>query len=421
MNSSLFHKQGEKFFIENVSVDSIIEQYGSPTYVYSKANLISAFLDFTTSLGIIDHLICFAVKANSNIAILNALAQKGAGFDIVSGGELKRVLLAKGDPQKIVFSGIGKTNEEIELALNSDILCFNIESEAELYRIQAAAKKLEKKAPISIRVNPNVDAKTHPYISTGLKDNKFGVEEKKAIELYKIAKELSHILITGIDCHIGSQITEISPFIDSLNKLLEIVNFLESIDIKIDHLDIGGGIGINYQNETPPSFKEYSQAIKNTFGKKQMKIIFEPGRSIIGKAGALITKVEFLKEGSIKNFAIVDAAMNDLMRPALYDAYHEIINLSCNSYGHEKVFDIVGPVCETADFLGKDRHMLVNPNDYLAILDAGAYGMTMSSNYNSRPRAAEVMIDGSNFFEIKSRETFEQMVYGEKLPPNSKA
>ena len=271
MNSSLFHKQGEKFFIENVSVDSIIEQYGSPTYVYSKANLISAFLDFTTSLGIIDHLICFAVKANSNIAILNALAQKGAGFDIVSGGELKRVLLAKGDPQKIVFSGIGKTNEEIELALNSDILCFNIESEAELYRIQAAAKKLEKKAPISIRVNPNVDAKTHPYISTGLKDNKFGVEEEKAIELYKIAKELSHILITGIDCHIGSQIMSLDRYEKSANKVFELADKLLELGISLEFLDMGGGLGVSYEDENPPSPKELIALLENKFLERNEK------------------------------------------------------------------------------------------------------------------------------------------------------
>jgi len=308
--------------------------------------------------------------------------------------------------------------EEIQLALTANILCFNIESEAELFRIQEVAKKLNRKAPISIRVNPNVDAKTHPYISTGLKDNKFGVEEEKAIELYKIASKLSHIEISGIDCHIGSQITEIEPFIDSLKKLLGIVEHLESIQIKINHLDIGGGIGITYQNENPPSFDEYSKAITNIFGQRKMKVIFEPGRSIIGKAGALITKVEFLKEGAAKNFAIVDAAMNDLMRPALYDAYHDIINLTEINDNPSKVFDIVGPVCETADFLGKERHMAINPNDYLAILDVGAYGMTMSSNYNSRPRAAEILIDQSDFFEIKSRETFAQMIHGEELINN---
>lgn len=418
MNTSLFHKQNKNFFIEEVNINKVIEKYGSPTYVYSKAMIVNSFLEFTKSLRQLDHLICFAVKANSNITILSLLAKHGAGFDIVSGGELKRVLHAKGDPKKIVFSGIGKTMEEIQLALTANILCFNIESEAELFRIQEVAKKLNRKAPISIRVNPNVDAKTHPYISTGLKDNKFGVEEEKAIELYKIASKLSHIEISGIDCHIGSQITEIEPFIDSLKKLLGIVEHLESIQIKINHLDIGGGIGITYQNENPPSFDEYSKAITNIFGQRKMKVIFEPGRSIIGKAGALITKVEFLKEGAAKNFAIVDAAMNDLMRPALYDAYHDIINLTEINDNPSKVFDIVGPVCETADFLGKERHMAINPNDYLAILDVGAYGMTMSSNYNSRPRAAEILIDQSDFFEIKSRETFAQMIHGEELVNN---
>ena len=418
MNTSLFHKQNKNFFIEEVNINKVIEKYGSPTYVYSKAMIVNSFLEFTKSLRQLDHLICFAVKANSNITILSLLAKHGAGFDIVSGGELKRVLHAKGDQKKIVFSGIGKTMEEIQLALTANILCFNIESEAELFRIQEVAKKLNRKAPISIRVNPNVDAKTHPYISTGLKDNKFGVEEEKAIELYKIASKLSHIEISGIDCHIGSQITEIEPFIDSLKKLLGIVEHLESIQIKINHLDIGGGIGIKYQNENPPSFDEYSKAITNIFGQRKMKVIFEPGRSIIGKAGALITKVEFLKEGAAKNFAIVDAAMNDLMRPALYDAYHDIINLTEINCNPSKVFDIVGPVCETADFLGKERHMAINPNDYLAILDVGAYGMTMSSNYNSRPRAAEILIDQSDFFEIKSRETFSQMIHGEGLINN---
>lgn len=417
MINTLFHKQGKNFYIEEVEIFSIIQKYGSPTYVYSSRMIKNAFSSFTKSLSELDHLICFAVKANSNIAILNLLAKNGAGFDIVSGGELQRVIHANGEPSKIVFSGIGKSKEEIELAVKTNILCFNVESEQELYRIQEVSKNLNKKSRISIRVNPNVDAKTHPYISTGLKENKFGVDEKKAIELYKIANKLSHIDIVGIDCHIGSQITAVSPFIDSLKKLLKIIEYLESINIKIKHLDIGGGIGIQYQKENPPTFEEYSKAIMNVFGKKRMKIIFEPGRSIIGKAGTLLTKVEYIKKNNTKNFAIVDAAMNDLMRPSLYDAYHDIINLSQSNESDKKTYDIVGPVCETGDFLAKNRIMTINSNDYLAILDTGAYGMSMSSNYNSRPRAAEILIEESNFYEIRVREKFDQLINGEKILP----
>jgi len=417
MSSSIIHKKSDDFFIENTKLLDVVAKLKTPLYIYSKKQILRQISDFSSSLDGLNSLICFAVKANSNIAILNLMAEKGLGFDIVSGGELKRVLAAKGDPKKVVFSGIGKSQDEIQLAIEEGILSFNIESQQELLKIQSIAHKLDKKAPISIRVNPNVDAKTHPYISTGLKDNKFGVAENEAIELYKQAKELSHIQIKGVDCHIGSQITEIAPFTDSLKKLIDIYDQLKSLGIELEHIDIGGGIGIDYMNDNPPSFSDYANSLKEVLGNRQIQIIFEPGRAIVGKAGILVTKIEYLKRGETKNFAIVDAAMNDLMRPSLYDAYHEIINLSSSNNINEETYDVVGPVCETGDFLGKQRKLSVQTGDMLAVLDAGAYGMSMSSNYNSRPRACEVIVDDEHFYEIKSRETFDQLIANEKLIP----
>ncbi|MDB4138339.1 diaminopimelate decarboxylase [Methylophilaceae bacterium] len=411
----IYSKKGA-FLIENVPVKKLADEYGTPAYVYSKKIIEDTFINFKKSFIKLNPLVCFAVKANSNIAILNLLAKQGAGFDIVSGGELKRVIAAKGDPKKLVFSGIGKSIEEIGLAISHDILAFNVESEGELYRIQSIAKSLNKKAAISIRVNPNVDAKTHPYISTGLKDNKFGVDEKKSIELYLLAKNLDSIVIKGIDCHIGSQITEINPFIDSAKKLVALIDHLKTLDINIEHFDIGGGLGINYKDELPPSFSDYADAINQVIGNRKLKIIVEPGRSLIAKAGVLLTSIEYIKEGNSKNFAIVDAAMNDLMRPSLYDAYHEIINIISHNLD-KKEYDIVGPVCETGDFFGKNRLLSIKNKDLLAILDTGAYGMSMSSNYNTRPRSVEILVDNEKSHIIRERETFEHLISGESILP----
>jgi len=412
MTASILKLKEGKFYIENVLIESITKKFDTPAYVYSKKIILDNYSDFKE----IDHLICFAVKSNPNTAILNLLANNGSGFDIVSGGELQRVIAAKGDPKKVVFSGVGKSTKDIELAINHDILTFNVESEAELYRIQNSAKKLNKKASISIRVNPNVDPKTHPYISTGLKKNKFGVDEKKAIEMYKIAKNLDSIEIQGIDCHIGSQITELKPFEDSIKKLLALIEHLKSINILIKHIDIGGGIGIQYSEETPPSFSEYAKSVKKILKGLDLKILFEPGRALIGKSGILLTKVEYIKQSPGKNFIIVDAAMNDLIRPALYDAFHDIVNLSLSN-NDKLTYDIVGPVCETGDFLGKDRVISAEEKNILAILDVGAYGMSMSSNYNSRLKPAEIIVDNNNFYLIRNRENFADLIAGEQLLP----
>ena len=416
MTESILKLKEGKFYIENVLVENIVNKFDTPSYIYSKKIILDNYLDFKSQFNDIDHLICFAVKSNPNIAILNLLANNGAGFDIVSGGELQRVISAKGDPKKIVFSGVGKSKEDIELAIKYDILTFNVESEAELYRIQNTAKRLNKKASISIRVNPNVDPKTHPYISTGLKDNKFGVDEQNAISMYQIANELDSIEIKGIDCHIGSQITELQPFEDSIKKLLGLIDHLQSIGILIKHIDIGGGIGIQYSDEVPPTFSDYAKTVKNILKGRNLKIIFEPGRALIGKAGILLTEVEYIKNSSEKNFMIINAAMNDLMRPALYGAFHEIINLTPTD-SEKKNYDIVGPVCETGDFLGKDRLLSAEEGNILAVLDAGAYGMSMSSNYNSRPKASEILVDDDKLHLIRNRETFADLINGEQLLP----
>ena len=414
--TSFIHSNQGSLFAEAVSLETIADQFGTPTYVYSKNTLIQTFESFKKGLLKTDHLICFAVKANSNIAILNLFASLGAGFDIVSGGELERVIYAGGDPQKIVFSGVGKTASEIEAALKANILCFNVESRSELLRIEEVAKKINIKAPISIRVNPDVDAKTHPYISTGLKDNKFGVDFNQALALYLEAKSMGHIEIKGIDCHIGSQITELKPFVDALDRVLSLVDQLKKNDIHLSHIDIGGGIGICYQDESPPDFEIYTKEILSKIQNLNVKIIFEPGRALVGNAGVLLSKVEYLKQNDVKHFAIIDAAMNDLMRPTLYDAYHEI-KVVREHDSKSQSFDVVGPVCESGDFIAKNRSLKLKENDLICIMSAGAYGMSMSSNYNSRGRAAEVMVDRDKVYEVRTREKSSDLFKLEKKIP----
>jgi len=414
--TSFTHSTNGVLFAEGVSLESIAKQFSTPTYIYSKNTLIQTFESFKKGLLKTDHLICFAVKSNSNIAILNLFAGLGAGFDIVSGGELERVIFAGGDPQKIVFSGVGKTESEISAALKANILCFNVESRSELIRIQRVAEKINIKAPISIRVNPDVDAKTHPYISTGLKDNKFGVDFNQALSLYLEAKSMSHIVIKGIDCHIGSQITELKPFVDALDRVLSLVDQLKKNNIHLSHIDIGGGIGICYQDESPPDFEIYTKEILNKIKDLNIKIIFEPGRALVGNAGVLLSKVEYLKQNDIKHFAIIDAAMNDLMRPTLYDAYHEI-KVVREHDAKPQSFDVVGPVCESGDFIAKNRLLKLKENDLICIMSAGAYGMSMSSNYNSRGRAAEVMVDQDKLYEIRTREKSSDLFKLEKKLP----
>jgi len=415
VNPFQYREQG--LCVEQVPLRDIAERFGTPCYVYSHAALQAAFQSFDQAFAAHPHLICYAVKANSNIAILNLFARMGAGFDIVSGGELQRVLAAGGDAGKVVFSGVGKTETEIRQALEAGILCFNVESEAELLRINEIAGSMGKQAPVSLRVNPNVDPKTHPYISTGLKESKFGVEYERALTLYLEANRLSHVVVRGIDCHIGSQITEVSPFVDALDKVLDLVDRLGEQGIPVEHLDIGGGIGIRYRDETPPDLNEYARRVSERLGKRNLKILLEPGRALVGNAAVLLTRVEYLKPGSGKNFAIVDAAMNDLMRPALYDAYHEIVAVSPR-HGAASSYEIVGPVCESGDFLGHERLLALAPGDLLAIMSAGAYGMSMSSNYNTRPRAAEVLAAGDRIFLIREREKVEQLYALEHLTPS---
>ena len=414
--ASFIHPAQGVLFAEGISLEAIAKEFGTPTYVYSKNTLIQTFESFKKGLLKTDHLICFAVKANSNIAILNLFASLGAGFDIVSGGELERVIYAGGDPQKIVFSGVGKTESEIVVALKANILCFNVESRSELIRIQEVAEKMNIRASISIRVNPDVDAKTHPYISTGLKDNKFGVDFNQALSLYLDAKSMSYIDIKGIDCHIGSQITELKPFLDALDRVLSLVDQLKKNNILLSHIDIGGGIGICYQDESPPDFEIYIKEILNKIKDLNVKIIFEPGRALVGNAGVLLSKVEYLKQNDIKHFAIIDAAMNDLMRPTLYDAYHEI-KLVREHDAKPQSFDVVGPVCESGDFIAKNRSLKLKENDLICIMSAGAYGMSMSSNYNSRGRAAEVMVDQDKLYEIRTREKSSDLFKLEKKLP----
>jgi len=405
-----FNYKNGVLYAENVNLQEVASQYGTPCYVYSQSAIEENWRAFDTALGEQPHLVCYAVKANSNLSILKTLADLGSGFDLVSGGELERVLLAGGKSQNIVFSGVGKSRAEIQRALEVGIGCFNVESPNELQQIQLVAQSLNKQAPISIRVNPDVDAQTHPYISTGLKQNKFGIEIDKALELYKTASNLPNIQILGVDCHIGSQLTTLSPFLDALDRVLNLIDQLDKNNIKINHLDIGGGLGVRYRDETPPQISEYVNAIKAKLGNKSYKLLIEPGRAIVANAGILLTKIEYLKEGSDnKHFAIIDAAMNDLIRPSLYSAWQNIIPVKQNDLPAQN-YDVVGPICETGDFLGKDRVLSIQENDLLAICSAGAYGFAMSSNYNSRPRVAEVFVKGEEHRLIRRRETFEELV-----------
>ena len=408
-------KNGE-LYAESVPLTEIANRFGTPCYVYSRAALETALDEYQQELAGTDSLVCFAIKSNSNLGVLNVFARKGAGFDIVSGGELKRALAAGGDPKKIVFSGVGKSVEEMEFAINTGILCFNVESAPELDRLNEVAGRLGKKAPISFRVNPNVDPKTHPYISTGLKKNKFGVAYEDALALYQRAATLPNLEISGIDCHIGSQLLDPSPFAEALDKILILVDQLAACGIRLHHIDLGGGLGIQYKDEQQPTAKSYLQPLLAKLKGRGLKIILEPGRRLVGNAGALLTKVEYLKPGEVKNFAIIDAAMNDLARPALYDAWHTIAPVKPRE-GQPRTWQIVGPICESGDFLGHDRELVLEPGDLLAILSAGAYGMTMSSNYNTRPRVAEIMVDGDQAHLIRRRETVEELYAPESLLP----
>jgi diaminopimelate decarboxylase len=408
------HRKDGRLFLEEVSLEELARQYGTPLYVYSRTALNEAYRSYEQALSGLPHLICYAVKANSSLAILQHFASLGAGFDIVSGGELARVLAAGGAAGKVVFSGVGKTEPEMCMALEAGIRCFNVESESELDRLNRVAGELGKRAPVSFRVNPDVDPKTHPYISTGLKQNKFGVPIEQAMGLYRRASEMPNVEIHGVDCHIGSQLTDLSPIADALDRVLSLVDNLASAGIKLRHVDIGGGIGIRYQDETPPDMAKYREILHSRFGGRDVEVMVEPGRSLVGEAGVLLTRIVYIKPGEDKTFVIVDAAMNDLMRPALYDAFHDIVPV-VESQARPLDCDVVGPVCETGDFIGLGRHLAVEEGGLLAILSAGAYGMSMSSNYNSRPRAAEVLVSKNEIRLVRERETVEGLMAGERL------
>ena len=412
-----FSYQNEHLHAEQCSVADLASTYGTPLYVYSRATIERHWKAFDKAAGERPHLICYAVKANSNLAVLNIMARMGSGFDIVSGGELARVIEAGGDPSKVVFSGVAKTEAEIADALNHGIHCFNVESEPELDRISRVAQSLGKQAPISLRINPDIDAGTHPYISTGLKENKFGIAIERALEAYAYAASLPGLKLVGVDCHIGSQLTEISPFVEAIDKLLALIDQLAEQGIVIEHLDVGGGLGVNYDDEVPPEPADYASALAERLGDRKLKLLFEPGRAIMANAGILVSKVEFLKMSESKNFAIVDAAMNDLLRPALYSAWQRIVPVINKPELAMASYDVVGPVCETGDFLGKDRELAIEPDDYIAVRSAGAYGFTMSSNYNSRCRAAEVMVDGDKAHLVREREVLASLWAGETLLP----
>jgi len=403
-----------KLHAEDVPLAEIAARFGTPCYVYSRAHIVAQFQAWHKALEGQPHLLCFAVKANSNLAVLGLLAKLGAGFDIVSGGELARVLAAGGDPHKVVFSGVGKTAREMQQALSAGVYCFNVESEAELDRLQQIASTLDIRARVALRVNPDVDAKTHPYIATGLKDNKFGIAIGRAEAVYRRAATMSHIELCGIDCHIGSQLTSLPPFLDALSHLLALQERLVACGLPIHHLNLGGGLGVRYRDETPPTPGEYVKAIRHALGGRRLTLMFEPGRSMVAGAGVLLTRVEYLKHDGHKNFAIVDAGMNDLIRPSLYQAWMAIEPV-CHREGQVRDYDLVGPVCETGDFIGKQRPMALSEGDLLAVRDAGAYGFAMSSNYNSRPRAAEVLVDGTRCHLVRRRETVHELFAGESL------
>ncbi len=412
-----FTYRDNQLFVENVAIDAIVKQHGSPCYIYSRATLERHWNAFNNAFGSHAHLICYAVKANSNLGVLNVLARLGSGFDIVSIGELERILQAGGDAKKVVFSGVGKREDEIRAALKIGIRCFNIEVLGELERINQVAGELGVRAPVSFRVNPDVDAQTHPYISTGLKENKFGIAIEDALEAYQAAAALPNIDVVGVDCHIGSQLTQTRPFLDALDKVLLLIDKLHEHGITLKHLDLGGGLGICYRDEQPPEPADYIRAILARLGDTPLEIMLEPGRAIVGNAGILVTRVEYLKPTEHKNFAIVDAAMNDLVRPALYGAWQDIIPVKNDSTAPELVWDIVGPVCETGDFLGKERTLKLSQNDLLAVRSSGAYGFTMSSNYNSRPRVVEIMVDHDQIHIVRERETLAQLWQGESVLP----
>lgn len=402
---------------EEVPLARIAREYGTPCYVYSRATLERHWRAFDEAFSDRPHLVCYAVKANSNLAVLDLLARLGSGFDIVSLGEMERVIKAGGRPHRIVFSGVGKRVDEMERALELGIRCFNVESEAELERLSEVAGAHGARAPVALRVNPDVDARTHPYISTGLKENKFGVPMAEALRLYRRALELPGLEVSGVDCHIGSQLVELSPFLDALERVLLLVEQLQADGIAIDHLDLGGGLGVRYRDENPPSPAEYARALSERLAGHDFELFVEPGRAIAANAGVLLTRVEYLKPTEAKEFAIIDAAMNDLLRPALYQSWQEIVPVDANARGRDGVYDLVGPVCETGDFLGKERALSLRPGDLLAVRSAGAYGFTMASNYNSRPRPAEVMVDGDRAYLVRERESLDDLWRGEHLVP----
>ena len=411
-----FSFKNKALYAESVAVTDLMEQYGSPLYIYSRSQIASNWQQFNQAFGDHPHLICYAVKANSNLGVLNVLAKLGSGFDIVSIGELERVIAAGGKPGRCVFSGVSKTETEIQRALELGIYCFNVESAAELDRVESVAKLMSTKAPISIRVNPDVDANTHPYIATGLKENKFGVSIDRTLSLYKKAEFSKHLDVFGLDYHIGSQITEVSPFIEALEKALELISQLKAEGIKMSHIDIGGGVGIAYNEEKTINIEKYVQSVLDKVG--DLEVILEPGRAIVGNAGIFVTQVEYLKQSGVKSFAIIDGAMNDLQRPSLYGSYHQAIAVEDNSKGIKDKWDLVGPICETGDFLAKDRELTLAQGDYIALMSAGAYGFVLSSNYNSRPRVAEVMVSGSDHALVRKRETIGSLFENEFILNN---
>ena len=411
-----FALRGGELHAEDVPLARIAADLGTPCYVYSRAAIEAAYRAFDSAFGARPHLVCYAVKANANLGVLSLLAKLGSGFDIVSGGELARVQAAGGDCRKVVFSGVGKTSAEIDAGIKADILCFNVESRSELVRLSQRAQAAGREARVSVRVNPDVDAKTHPYIATGLKENKFGVPFADARALYREARQLPGLRVTGIDCHIGSQLTALEPFVAAVQKVLALADEVAADGGPLDHIDVGGGLGIRYRDETPPAARHYVRALADCFGARPETILVEPGRALVGNAGVLLTRVEYLKRGADRDFAVVDAAMNDLMRPALYDAWHEIVPVRPRE-GARRRFEIVGPVCESGDFLGRDRALALAEGDLLAVLSAGAYGMSMSSNYNTRPRAAEAIVDGATVHVVRARETVAQLLADERTLP----
>ncbi|MGQ0586764.1 MAG: diaminopimelate decarboxylase [Gammaproteobacteria bacterium] len=412
-----FEYRSGELHAEDVPLADIARRHGTPAYVYSRATLTRHFHAFDQALAGHEHLVCYAVKANSSLAVLQVLAKLGAGFDIVSGGELARVLKAGGDPRKVVFSGVGKAVPEMKQALLAGIACFNVESEAELTRLNDTALGMKQRAAIALRVNPDVDPKTHPYISTGLKASKFGVEIGEAERLYALARTLPGVEIAGVACHIGSQLQELAPFLDALDRVLALADRLAAQGLVLKHLDLGGGLGVPYHRETPPTPAELAGAVREKLAGRALKVLLEPGRAIAGNAGVLVTRVEYLKHGAEKNFAVVDAAMNDLLRPALYQGWHAILPVRASAVAARRVYDVVGPVCESGDWLGRDRELALAPGDLLAIRTAGAYGFTMSSNYNTRPRAAEVIVDGREMHLVRARESLDDLLRGEALLP----